>query len=638
MQVPARTLSHPGGGWAASLLAIGCGISIWGSVARADLVILSNRSPTSVKFSAAGTATKGHAYELASGDLIPLTCPTGGKLRIAFMSAGARRDYTLDGNSIYFFHRPQEGNRLDIEQIAIIEPSRKAQPTTQTTEKQSAKSAEPEPAMRPALTKVTVKILVDDDEKAVRSLWEQRLRKRIADASKILEKYAGITLEVVACETWETTDTIQDFDGQLREFEHTVNAAPADLAIGFASQYSVVTGRTHLGGTRGPFAKHIMLREWSRHASEPERLELLVHELGHRFGATHSPEPMSVMRAVLADRKSVARGFLIVFDPVNALAMNLVAEEIRDHDIQHFYQVSPRTRDTLVAIYLTLGKAFPEDPAASIYLALLGESPPATSRPAQSRIASLADAARLVRDAVVDAADRNRRLPRIAPADAGQVRLAGDALTERYVRAAALAALELPEVHRYRAFTLGLAVAIVDTDSFMSNSLTRDLIGRVENASERARRLDVIGAPTLLERNDLARHFFFSAAIATLSSSAISESAGLLKEMQDSQGKSGFSFTDLAADLAGIALADYIRGSDAHLREMADSFTIAEFMPSLQDLREGLSFAAFHEAYGTSSDPRFLKEVNQIRERVKQLPVYAKAAAADGARKQGGRR
>ena len=31
----------------------------------------------------------------------------------------------------------------------------------------------------PPLTKVKVRILVDDDEKAVRSLWEERLRKRV---------------------------------------------------------------------------------------------------------------------------------------------------------------------------------------------------------------------------------------------------------------------------------------------------------------------------------------------------------------------------------------------------------------------------------------------------------------------------
>ena len=403
-----------------------------------------------------------------------------------------------------------------------------------------------------------------------------------------------------------------------------------DLAIGFASQYTPVVGRTHLGGTRGPLARHILLREWSRHATEPERLELLVHELGHRFGAAHSPELSTIMRPVLADRKAVSRRFLIVFDPVNALAMNLVSQEVREHKIEHLYQVSPRTRAVLVAIYLTLGKAYPEDPAAAIYLSMLGELPPATvAERGVPRPTTAVAAAHIVRDAVVDTADRNRRLPRTAAADGDPVRLSGDPLTERYVRAAAIAALNLPAAFRAKAFTLGLAISLADTDMFLTNSLTRDLLPSLESQAERTRRMEVIGAPTILDRNDLARHFFFSAAIASLSTSAIAESAGLVKEMQDSQGKSGFSFTDLAADLAGIALADHVRGSDDHLRELAESFAIDRYMPTLEGLREGLSMAQFQESYGSTGDHRFLLEVDRVRARVRRLPAYQETTAAD---------
>ena len=74
--------------------------------------------------------------------------------------------------------------------------------------------------------------------------------------------------------------------------------------------------------------------------------------------------------------------------------MNLVAEEIRDRHVERLYQVSPHTRDALVAIYLTLGKAFPADPAAAHYLAVLGESPPATRRWAAVASTTLVDAVR----------------------------------------------------------------------------------------------------------------------------------------------------------------------------------------------------------------------------------------------------
>ncbi len=204
-----------------------------------------------------------------------------------------------------------------------------------------------------------------------------------------------------------------------------------------------------------------------------------MHELGHYCGATHSPELTSVMRPVLADRQAVAKRFLIVFDPLNALAMNLVAEQIREHMIERLYQVDPRTRDTLVDIYLTLGKAFPDDPAASQYLAMLGESPPATGRRGESRAPNVVDAARTVRDAIVDVADRNRRLPkdRHQRTDARDRRRAdGNVRSRRSSRGARYTGSPPTE-----AFALGLAIAIADTDMLQANSLMRDMLPRLES-------------------------------------------------------------------------------------------------------------------------------------------------------------
>lgn len=608
------------------------------SSVRADVVVLSNRSTAAVKFAAACGSAKGQAYQLAAGDLLTLRCRPADRIRLAYMSAGARHDFQLAPNSIYFFHRAREGEKLELEQIALGEPGDVVEAAGAKTPPTPRKNAAPPAAEPPPPAKVKIKILVDDDEKAVRAAWEERLRKRIGDASKIFEKYAGVKFEVVACDTWVTDNKVQDFEAQLRGFEANVDPAPADIAIGFASQYTLVTGRTHLGGTRGPLARHIMLREWSKHVSEPERLELLVHELGHHFGAAHSPEPTSVMRPILGDRKSVAKRFLIVFDPINALAMNLVAEELRDHHIERFYQVSPRTRDALVSIYLTLGKAFPEDTAARTYLATLGEDPPLAASAAHTPAKTFVEGAQRVRDAIVNVADRNRRLSRTST-DGSQARATGDALTEKYVRTAAYAAMQLPVAQRSKAFTLGLAVALGDTDMFMSNSLTRDLLASLENGQQRERRLDVIGAPTLLGRNDLARHYFFSAAMAALSSASIAESAGLLKEMRDVQGQSGFSFADIAADLAGIALAEFIKTSDEKLPEVARDFSFARYMPPIDGLRDGMTQEEFVAEYGSTSDPRFKEAMEEVRRRVKELPIHsAKAANSQPAAQANGRR
>jgi hypothetical protein len=115
-----------------------------------------------------------------------------------------------------------------------------------------------------------------------------------------------------------------------------------------------------------------LLREWSKHASESEKLELLVHELGHHLGAAHSPERDTLMRPLLADRQSRDKKFVIRFDPLNTLAMNLVAEEVRDRGINNFADLSLPTKWKLRAIYTEIDKALPEDPAARIYVRRLG--------------------------------------------------------------------------------------------------------------------------------------------------------------------------------------------------------------------------------------------------------------------------
>jgi len=626
------------------------------TVGFAEVVVIANRTPRVVKFGVAVGDSKPFMRSVDPGDLTTVTCGPGERVRAAFLVGDQKRNYLLTTNAAYFFYNHPKTNELDLHEIELLNrpaeapaaPTSDPAPSTGQASTQppappiAASSATPaaetlpgaaaktKPAhSAPRLTKVKVKILVDDDEHAVRAIWEERFRKRIANASKILEVYAGITLEIVAFDTWITDNQIHDFPLSLLEFERKVSADPADVAIGFSSQYQLTKGRTHLGGTRGALAPHILIREWSRQITEPERLEVLVHELGHRFGAVHSPEMNSVMRPILGDRKSVARGFRILFDPLNTLAIRLLSEEMREHGIKRLEEVSPATRRNLVAVYSTLAKAFPEDPAAGHYLVRLGEPPPPGPRPVRKvGAATLVESARVVRDAVVECGDRNRRLPDPASLGEGEARLDGDKLTEKYVRVAATAALTLPEKIQAKAFGLGLGVALTDTDQWSNSNISRDLLPQVETASDRDRRRAVIGKPTMLGRDDLAKHFFLCNSLASVSSPTVAESAGLLKELQDSQGKSGFSFADLAADLAGIAFLAHAQQGPAALKEISQSFTIDAYMPSIADLPEGLQSAAFRERYGSLSDPRFKAELEKVRARLRDLPVYKEAPAA----------
>jgi hypothetical protein len=241
----------------------------------------------------------------------------------------------------------------------------------------------PSPNPRDSFCTVPVKLLVDDKEPRVRRIWEKQYRERIIAASAIIERYCRVRFEVVAVGTWTSDDKTHDFLQLMMEFERKVQPAPARLAIGFTAQYETLREDKRMGGAKGPFRPHVLIREWGRQVTEPERLEMLVHELGHYLGAVHSPEPQSVMRPDLSDRQSRARNFRIRFDAANALIVRLLGEELRKRPLTHLGQLPSATKDQLRPVYKSLAAALPHDPAAPRHLAMLNQvlppAPQATS-------------------------------------------------------------------------------------------------------------------------------------------------------------------------------------------------------------------------------------------------------------------
>jgi hypothetical protein len=254
--------------------------------------------------------------------------------------------------------------------------------------------------------------------------------------------------------------------------------------------------------------------------------------------------------------------------------------------------------------------------------ALLLVAPPA-SPPAPLSTRDLVSSARVVRAAIVEAARENRHRPlRTSPDARPPFRRTGDELTVFYVRAAARAARTLPPDQAGPAFLLALGVSLDSTDLIRKNPVTGPLWKQVETDAERAARLAVLGEPAMHGRHDLCLHFAVSCALTATGGARAAEAAGILKEILDSNGGSGFSFADLAADLSGVAFAEMVLKQPDQLVRMGKEFSIEDFAVGPRGLVEGLTRAQFEKRYGSVSDPRFRDALEALKGRVRALPGH----------------
>ena len=568
--------------------------------AAGDVIVLANRAGTRLSVSFMPEAGPPQQLTLAAGEVTPLF--VDGQASVSFASPGAPRRYKLAANCAYYFGRAADGG-LDLQKIGLG-----------GDEATAAGRSLPGGARRLSSVAIPVKILVDEEEPGRQVQWERRLRRRIEAASAILEKHCRVGLRVVAVGRWNSDNATNDFIESLGEFEREVNAHPARLAIGFTSQWQMVRGRTHMAGTRGPLHSHILVREGAPQISEAEKLEFLVHEMGHYLGAAHSPERGSVMRPVLGDNLAGRSDFRIQFDPVNTLAIAMIGEEIRARNLTHLADLTPETKRRLRQVYTELSRSMPKDPAGLHYVRLMN-SPASTP---------VGIAAKRVLQAIVRAAAANRALPEASDegSSTSSSRRTGDELTEYYVRQAAREADNLPDDVAPRAFLVALGVGLGDAELLAKIPGAGKLAQGVESASERTVRTTVLGEPTMRERRDLAQHFFVSGYLTATMGVDAANVAGITKELLDAHGASGFSFADLAADRAGVQFGAGVLSNRFAVNMLAQGFVVKAFMPEIDELPEGLSAVEVASKYGPQSDPRFRQQLQRIDQRVQLLPPY----------------
>lgn len=128
---------------------------------------------------------------------------------------------------------------------------------------------------------------------------------------------------------------------------------------------------------------------------------------------------------------------------------------------------------------------------------------------------------------------------------------------------------------------------------------------------------------TLHGRRDFAEHFVISAAITVNGGSRLANAIGLIKEEEDAGKGSGFSFTDLAANRAGVRLGESASGPQAmRLRQkLGASREDAELLPDFSDLPEFMPQAEFDRRFGPVGSPRYRAMIGLIDARLDAHPL-----------------
>jgi hypothetical protein len=124
-------------------------------------------------------------------------------------------------------------------------------------------------------------------------------------------------------------------------------------------------------------------------------------------------------------------------------------------------------------------------------------------------------------------------------------------------------------------------------------------------------------------RRDFAEHFMISAALTVNGGSRLASAIGLIKEEEDANKGSGFSFTDLAANRAGVRLGERATGeAAAHVQQqLAAARSDADLLPDFRDLPEFMSQAEFDRRFGPVGSPRYQKVIDRIDARLAAHPL-----------------
>jgi hypothetical protein len=165
---------------------------------------------------------------------------------------------------------------------------------------------------------------------------------------------------------------------------------------------------------------------------------------------------------------------------------------------------------------------------------------------------------------------------------------------------------------------LAIAIYFGDTrfERFVGDVRFKDGSGRRSSAGKF--RLD--------GRYDFVQHFTISMGLTITGGDLAANIIGELKEAKDSQKSSGFSFTDIGADRAGVQFAKRATENRSSARQVQDILAGATaeqvFFPRFSDLPEGMSEAAFRRRYGDVTSREYKRVIAEIDRRISRTKIF----------------
>ena len=136
------------------------------------------------------------------------------------------------------------------------------------------------------------------------------------------------------------------------------------------------------------------------------------------------------------------------------------------------------------------------------------------------------------------------------------------------------------------------------------------------------RRLNV----TIQRRPDLAQHFTSSAAMSATVGAGVAGILSTSKEVHDARYRSGFSFSDLTANIAGVALGNAATNSFAEAQDLQHRLSMAseetDYMPPVSRDNAGLTQDDFSAQFTDRNSEAYVARVADIDNQIAALPIY----------------